>query len=319
MKQATIVFAGTPEFSVPSLNALRQGNVHIQAVYCQPDRPAGRGRKQRPCAIKKRAQELGLNLRQPASLKSDEETLALAEMQPDLMVVVAYGLILPQSILEIPRLGCINIHASLLPRWRGAAPIQRAIEFGDRKSGICLMQMDRGLDTGAVLASREVSVGKTDTGGSLHDTLSTLGGKLLAENLDKLLAGNLPAVAQPDNGATYADKISKSDARVDWSLGATVIERRIRAFNPWPICWTRDHDKTIKIWAAETAVTSRETIPPAPGTVTSIGAGGIEIQCGRDRLRVLELQKPGGRRLSAAEFLNGTRIQPGHRFDSDTV
>lgn len=311
MTRTRIVFAGTPSFSVPCLDALHASGADIVSVYCQPDRPAGRGRAARACAVKQRAEALDLPVRQPESLRDPEAAQALRALSADLMVVVAYGQLLPRAVLDAPRLGCVNVHASLLPRWRGAAPIQRAIAAGDDVTGVTLMQMDEGLDTGPMLARRETPIEPGDTGGSLHDRLSALGASLLGETLGDVLSERCRAEPQDHAGATYAAKIDANEAWIDWSGDAAVIERRIRAFDPWPVCRTRLDDLVLRVFSAETRAGDGGT---APGTVTAADSRGIDVACGRGTLRLAEVQRGGGRRLAARDFLNGTRIEPGARF-----
>lgn len=306
-----LVFAGTPEFAVPCLHALHAAGHEIAAVYTQPDRPAGRGRQPQESAVKLAARALQIPVRQPLSLKPAEQAEALRALDPVVMVVVAYGLILPTSVLAIPVLGCLNVHASLLPRWRGAAPIQRAIEAGDTHSGVTLMQMAAGLDTGDMLAQIETPITETDTGGSLHDRLADLGARLLVENLPRLAAGELRARAQNDAAACYAAKLSKQEARIDWHADATLLARRVRAFNPWPVAHTRWDGKGLLIWSA-----SAESTPGAdtPGTVLAADTNGILVRCGRGALRVTRLQREGGRAVGVADFLNGHALTAGTRL-----
>ena len=297
-----IVFAGTPEFAVPCLAACRASGAEVVAVYTQPDRPAGRGRRLTPSPVKQAALDAGIPVEQPESLKDADARERLAAYAPDLMVVVAYGLILPRKVLAIPRLGCWNVHASLLPRWRGAAPIQRAILAGDAESGVDLMQMEAGLDTGPVLLERRTPIGPDDTGGSLHDRLSVLGAEVLADGLRRVTAGEpLVARPQPDAGVTYAHKLEKAEARLDFSRPAIALERQVRAFDPWPVAEGEIAGEIVRVWAARAidAPTSA-----APGTVLAAGRDGIYIACGEGALRVTALQRAGGRRIGAADYLN---------------
>jgi len=294
-----IVFAGTPDFSVPPLQALLQGGHRVVAVYTQPDRPAGRGRKLSASPVKQLAAEHGIHVLQPQSLKHEPDQAELAALKPDLIVVVAYGLLLPQAVLDTPRLGCVNIHASLLPRWRGAAPIQRAIAAGDRETGITIMQMEAGLDTGPMLHTLTCPIEDEDTGGSLHDRLSELGARALMEALPAIASGTVAARAQDDAVATYAHKLKKEEADIDWSRPAEDIARLVRAFNPWPVAQTRLGDRTMRIWRAGAAAGSAE-----PGVVTAAGRDGIEVGTGDGLLRITQLQMPGKRPMSAADFLN---------------
>jgi len=297
-----ILFAGTPEFSVPCLEACRASGAQVVAVYTQPDRPAGRGRKLAPSPVKQAALAAGLPVEQPDTLKSAEAQATLAAYAPDLMVVVAYGLILPRKVLAIPRLGCWNVHASLLPRWRGAAPIQRAILAGDAESGVDLMRMEAGLDTGPVLLEKRTPIGPDETGGSLHDRLSMLGAEVLAEGLRRTLAGDtLISTPQPDEGVTYAHKLDKAEARLDFTRPAIELERTVRAFDPWPVAEGEIAGEPVRIWAAR-AIERRHDAPT--GSVLAAGREGIELACGEGALRVTALQRPGGKRISAADYLN---------------
>ena len=296
-----LVFAGTPEFAVPSLEAAVAVG-EVVAVYTQPDRPAGRGRQLQPSPVKRAALAHGIEVRQPRSLRDAEAKSALRALAPDLMVVVAYGLILPQSVLDIPRQGCWNVHASLLPRWRGAAPIQRAIEAGDAVSGVCLMQMERGLDTGPVLLRRELPLAADETGGSLHGRLAQLGAQVLAEGLARLGRGEtLPARAQPEDGVTYAHKLEKSEARLDWTQPADVLARRVRAFNPWPVAEARLAGERVRIHAAEAVDGAAGA---QAGEVLHAGREGLVVACGEGALRLLQVQREGGRPVSGAAYLN---------------
>ncbi|HHJ18026.1 MAG TPA: methionyl-tRNA formyltransferase [Gammaproteobacteria bacterium] len=300
-----VVFAGTPDFSVPVLQALLDSGHSVVGVYSQPDRPAGRGRKQVPGPVKQLALQHAVPVFQPLSLRDAEAQQELAALQPDLMVVVAYGLILPQAVLDLPRLGCVNLHASLLPRWRGAAPIQRAILAGDRMTGVCLMQMEAGLDSGPVLAEVRTEISADDTGGSLHDRLSGLAAQLLAQHLDDLAQGKLTPRVQDEALVTYAAKLDKQEAALDWTQDALQLERQVRAFNPWPVAHTQLEGKTLRVWNAR--ATGDDAAAP-PGTVTAAGKAGIDVACGSGSLRLLEIQLPGARRLAAADFLNARSV-----------
>ncbi|GCB04880.1 methionyl-tRNA formyltransferase [Ralstonia sp. SET104] len=320
-----VAFAGTPEFAQIALAAIHQAGFPVVAVLSQPDRPAGRGMQLQASPVKQYAMTHGFGpIIQPPSLRrtgkypqeAAEAIDTLAAQRPDVMVVAAYGLILPQEVLDLPRFGCINIHASLLPRWRGAAPIHRAIEAGDAESGITLMQMDAGLDTGDMVAMERVPIGLTDTTGTLHDTLAALGGRMVVEALTKLAAqdSKLPATPQPAEGITYAEKIAKDEAVLDWSRQSAALLRQVHAFNPFPgACATLD-GVAIKFWQAQ-ALADRPA-GAEPGTVLAANADGVTIACGAGALRVTQLQKPGGKRLPAREFLQGLAVQPGQRFAS---
>ncbi len=298
-----LVFAGTPEFSVPCFEACRASGAELVAVYTQPDRPAGRGRKLTPSPVKQAALAAGVAIEQPESLKSADVQQVLAGYRPDLLVVVAYGLILPRKVLAIPRLGCWNVHASLLPRWRGAAPIQRAILAGDEETGVDLMQMEAGLDTGPVMLQRRTPIQRDDTGGSLHDRLSALGAELLAEGLRRVLAGEtLLATPQSENGATYAHKLDKAEAKLDFSRTAIELERQVRAFDPWPVAEGAIAGEMLRIRAAHAITRDHHA---EPGQVLTSGREGIEIACGQDALRVTAVQRAGGRQISAVDYLNG--------------
>jgi methionyl-tRNA formyltransferase len=296
-----IVFAGTPEFAVPALRACATRG-EVVAVYTQPDRPAGRGRQLQMSPVKQAALELGLPVQQPLNFKSEEALDMLRSYEADLMVVVAYGLILPQAVLDMPRLGCWNVHASLLPRWRGAAPIQRAIAAGDTITGVCLMQMEKGLDTGPVLLQLKTSIGPKDNGGSLHDRLSQLGAELLRDGLTLARAGmSMQAEAQPEAGVTYARKIDKAEAKLAWSLSAKALADQIRAFNPWPVAETELQGERVRVYQAQ--ILTEDSGKP-PGTVLAASKAGIDIACGQGVLRLLALQRDGGRVQSASEYLN---------------
>ena len=299
-----IVFAGTPDFAVPCLRAAAARN-EVVAVYTQPDRPAGRGRGLTPSPVKREAIARGIPVLQPENFKAQVSRDALAALQPDVMVVVAYGLILPQSVLDIPAHGCWNVHASLLPRWRGAAPIQRAIQAGDTETGVCLMQMERGLDTGPVLLSQSLPIGEGDTGGQLHDRLSELGAQVLSDGLGLLRAGIVPvARAQPAEGVTYAHKLDKAEARLDWTQPAEALARTVRAFNPWPMAEAQLAGERVRIHGAVSLALEHRA---APGTVLLAGREGIDVACGEGALRIRVLQREGGRAITAADYLNARR------------
>ena len=299
-----IVFAGTPDFAVPCLRAAAARN-EVVAVYTQPDRPAGRGRGLTPSPVKREAIARGIPVLQPENFKAQVSRDALAALQPDVMVVVAYGLILPQSVLDIPAHGCWNVHASLLPRWRGAAPIQRAIQAGDTETGVCLMQMERGLDTGPVLLSQSLPIGEGDTGGQLHDRLSELGAQVLSDGLGLLRAGIVPvARAQPAEGVTYAHKLDKAEARLDWTQPAEALARTVRAFNPWPMAEAQLAGERVRIHGAVPLALEHRA---APGTVLLAGREGIDVACGEGALRIRVLQREGGRAITAADYLNARR------------
>lgn len=298
-----IAFAGTPEFSVAALDALHAAGHEIVGVYTQPDRPAGRGQKLSASPVAERARKLGLPTFKPESFKKQPTAIdELRALAPELMVVVAYGLILPQAVLDIPSRGCLNIHASLLPRWRGAAPIQRAILAGDAETGTTIMQMDAGLDTGAMLLRESLPIGQK-TAGELHDALASQGARLIVQALAQLEAGTLVATPQPATGSTYAAKLTKNEARIDWSQPAEEVARRIRAYNPAPVAWSELAGERIKF-------TRAQSVPGAgaPGTVLSSGADGLKIATGDGAVRIHELQRPGGRLLPAAQVCKHWQI-----------
>ena len=314
MSRPRIVFAGTPDFSVPCLQALLDSPVDIVGVYTQPDRAAGRGKKLQPGPVKRRALEAGLQVFQPRSFKAAADRETLAALKPDLMIVVAYGLILPQSVLDIPRLGCVNVHASLLPRWRGAAPIQRAIEAGDQQTGVCLMQMDKGLDSGPVLATRRIDIHGSTTGGQLHDALSSLGAELLQDSLQDVLDGQIEEQAQSDQGVCYAHKLEKKDSRIDWSMNATDIANKIRAFNPWPVMSGTLNGQVLRIHQAQ-AGTCSSPASGIPGEILEVSAAGMCVSTADGQLNISHIQKPGGKVLEMRDFLNGFKVIPGQHFE----
>jgi len=299
-----IIFAGTPAFAVPCLRAAARHN-EVVAVYTQPDRPAGRGRALTASPVKLEALQRGIEVLQPETLKKQVSRDALRALEPDIMIVVAYGLILPQSILDIPKYGCWNVHASLLPRWRGAAPIQRAIEAGDTETGVCLMRMEKGLDTGPVLLSQSMKIGEHETGGQLHDRLAELGAQVLADGLGLLRAGIVPAArAQPEDGVTYAHKLDKHEAKLDWSQPAVALANKVRAFNPWPVAEAELAGERVRIHGAVAIETAHGMMP---GAVLAAGRNGIDIACGDGALRIRSLQREGGKVITAADYLNARR------------
>ncbi len=298
-----IIFAGTPEFAATALNALLTTSHRVIAVYTQPDRPAGRGKKLQPSPVKQLALARGIEVRQPASLKDTAAQAELDGLTADLMVVAAYGLLLPQAVLDAPRLGCVNIHASLLPRWRGAAPIQRAILAGDEESGVTIMQMEAGLDCGPMLHTLKTPILRDDTAGNLHDRLAELGARALLESLGGLADGSLQAEKQDDDSATYAKKLDKQEAIIDWSQPALEIDRQVRAFNPWPVAQCDLQGQVMRIWRAHPLP---NPLPENswPGQILNTGKAGIDVATGAHALRITELQMPGRRAMSAADFLN---------------
>lgn len=315
-----VAFAGTPEFAAQALRAILRAGYPVPLVLTQPDRPAGRGMKLHASAVKKVALAADLPVLQPQGLRLDgrysEQARAvheaLAAAGPDVLVVAAYGLILPQSLLNVPRLGCLNIHASLLPRWRGAAPIQRAIEAGDTQTGVTLMQMDAGLDTGDILLEQTLPIAADDTSASLHDKLAILGGELVVRGLAALQAGQLDARPQPAVGVTHAAKIAKNEAWIDWALPADVIARRIRAFSPWPGAqFALSDGAVIKVGAAQCLDVQADSTPGVAGQVLHLGSGGVDVRCGSGVLRLTRLQKPGGTMQPAAQWAQGGLVRPG--------
>lgn len=299
-----IVFAGTPEFAARHLQALLDAGHPVVGVYTQPDRPAGRGQKLMPSPVKQLASQHNIPLFQPSSLRDPMAQAELAALRPDLLLVVAYGLILPQAVLDIPRLGCINSHASLLPRWRGAAPIQRAIQAGDGESGVTLMQMEAGLDTGPMLCKVTTPISTEETAGSLHDRLAELGAQAMAAAIGPLVRGELRGEKQDDSLATYAHKLNKDEARIDWQQPATELDRQIRAFNPWPISHAQLNGETVKVLSA----VPEQASGPA-GTILSANKDGLTVACGEGALRLTRLQMPGGKALAFADLFNSRRDQ----------
>ncbi|WP_170434841.1 methionyl-tRNA formyltransferase [Ruegeria arenilitoris] len=303
-----VIFMGTPEFSVPVLDALVQAGHEIAAVYCQPPRPAGRGKKDRPTPVHARAEALGLPVRHPTSLKSPEEQAAFAALKADVAVVVAYGLILPQPILDAPRHGCLNIHASLLPRWRGAAPIHRAIMAGDAETGVCIMQMEAGLDTGPVLLRQATPIGPEETTAQLHDRLSAMGADLIVQALDRL--PELTPEPQPEVGVTYAAKIDKAEARVDWSRPAVEVDRQIRGLSPFPGAWTQIEGERVKLFASR--------LSDGQGMPGEVLDDALRVACGTGAVELLRLQRAGKAAQDRETFLRGWPIPAGTRLGSET-
>jgi methionyl-tRNA formyltransferase len=302
-----IAFAGTPEFAAVALRALLDAGFEVALVLTQPDRPAGRGQKQLASPVKQVALAHGIPVHQPERLKDPATHVPLIEAAVDVLVVAAYGLILPQAVLDIPRRGCLNIHASLLPRWRGAAPIQRALEAGDAHSGVTIMRMEAGLDTGPMLLAYALELGAGETATSLHDKLALLGGRLIVLALQQY--DDLQQTPQLEAGVTYASKIAKSEAAIDWTQAAAVIERRLRAFDAFPGCTARLGDDTIKVWRAQLAPGQGQ-----PGEILAVAPEGVTVACGAGALRLIELQKPGGCRLASADFLRGFQLSVGQTF-----
>ena len=309
-----IIFAGTPAFAATHLQSIiDQGQHQVIAVYTQPDRPAGRGKKLTASAVKLLAEQYNLPLFQPESLKTPNQQQLLSQHNADLMVVVAYGLLLPQAVLDIPKLGCINVHASLLPRWRGAAPIQRAIEAGDSETGVSIMQMEAGLDTGPVISTAHCNIEANDTSVTLFEKLADLGGPALLSALSKIESGTAVASAQDEQQSTYAHKIDKSEALINWSDSAASIARKIRAFNPFPVAYTQIDDLRIKVWTAQVV---ESPAVGEPGTVLDSSSEGLVVQCGSGHLLVSEIQLPGKSRMAVSEILKSRADQfsTGSRF-----
>ncbi|MFQ2414822.1 methionyl-tRNA formyltransferase [Aeromonas caviae] len=310
MNKLKLIFAGTPDFAARHLAALLSSGHEVVAVYTQPDKPAGRGQKLTASPVKELALAHDLPVYQPTSLRNEAAQAELAALGADLMVVVAYGLILPKAVLDTPRLGCINVHGSLLPRWRGAAPIQRSIWAGDAETGVTIMQMDVGLDTGAMIRKVTCPIASDETSASLYDKLAGLGPQALVDTLDAMAAGDTAAEPQDDALANYAEKLSKEEARIDWSMDAVAIERCIRAFNPWPISWFDVAGQTVKVWQAEVVAQDHGQ---AAGTLLKADKQGIEVATGQGVLRLLTLQPPGKKAMSVSDLLNSRRdwFEPG--------
>ena len=306
-----IIFAGTPEFAAETLQALLTTEHEICAVYTQPDRPAGRGRKLTASPVKQVALEHGITVEQPINFKSDEAKQILDAYNADLMIVVAYGLLLPKAVLDMPKLGCINIHASLLPRWRGAAPIQRAILAGDTETGVCIMQMEAGLDTGPVIAQAKCDINETDTAQVLHDRLAKLGAETLLHCLDDLEQLQKQAEQQDHQASNYAEKLQKQEAKIDWQQAAKAINRQINAFNPWPVAQTTLQEKVFRIWSAELL---NGTKTGEPGVVIDVSKAGIDVATGNGLLRLTQIQLPGKKAMPVRDFLNANTIEIGERL-----
>lgn len=300
MNSYKIIFAGTPEFSVKTLEALVHSQHTVTAVYTQPDRPAGRGRKLTPSPVKQVALQQGLPVYQPNTLRDVNEQKILADLSADLMIVVAYGLVLPQVVLQTPKLGCINVHASLLPRWRGAAPIQRAILAGDAETGVTIMQMDTGLDTGAMLYKKSCPILAEDTSATLHDRLALIGAEALLTTLENL--SSITPQLQNNTDAIYAKKMTKEEAKLDWSQSAVELERKVRAFNPWPVAFIQRGEEMLRVWQA--TVTPSAKLHSTPGTILQVSTAGIDVATSEGALRLEKIQFPGGRVLSVANILN---------------
>ncbi|MDO4908092.1 methionyl-tRNA formyltransferase [Neisseria sp.] len=305
-----VIFAGTPDFAASALKAIAAAGFEIPLVLTRPDRPKGRGMQLQASPVKQAAAALGLTVAQPQSLRNEEAQELLRKQHADVMVVAAYGLILPQAVLDIPQHGCLNIHASLLPRWRGAAPIQRAIEAGDAETGVCIMQMDAGLDTGNVVSEHRYTIKTADTAQNVHDALAEIGAKAIVADLQRLQQeGRLKSIPQPENGVTYAQKLSKKEAEIVWSEPAAAVERKIRAFNPVPGAWTEYQGQPLKIWRAEIVAQGGEA-----GEVLHCGSDGLIVACGAQALKITELQPAGSKRMNIAAFAAGNRITAGEKL-----
>ena len=306
-----IIFAGTPDFAAHILSALLTTEHNICAVYTQPDRPSGRGKKVTASPVKQLALKHNIPVEQPLNFKQQSAIATLADYQADLMIVVAYGLLLPQNVLDTPKLGCINVHASLLPKWRGAAPIQRAIQAGDTETGICIMQMEAGLDTGPVIARSTCHIDDTDTAQQLHDRLAELGANTLLKTLSDLINLQQQAAPQDDAASSYAKKLLKAEAEIDWHQPAQRVLRQINAFNPWPIAQTQWQQTTLRIWQAEHLDTNHND---TPGKVINVSKQGIDISCGENAIRITQLQAPGKRAMATQDFLNANPITIGQQL-----
>ena len=314
MSLLRVVFAGTPEFSVSALAAIHDAGHEVCAVYTQPDRPAGRGRKLTPSPVKQWAMDHSMVVHQPTSLKDDDQQKILAEFNADVMVVVAYGLLLPKAVLDAPRYGCINIHASLLPKWRGAAPIQRAIESGDTETGVTIMQMDEGLDTGDMLLWELQAIDDDTTAGALHDKLSKLGARLIVNALDQIMGGLVSPQPQPSLGVTYAHKLQKAEAKIDWNQSAHEILRKINAFNPWPVAQTTFNGEVLRVWGAKMGQTRSIC---EPGSITAATKDGIAVATDDGELLVTRVQLAGKKQMDVGEFLNARPVAKGDFFGAD--
>lgn len=314
-QQLRVAFAGTPEFAAVALDALLASSHEVVGVLTQPDRPAGRGRKLTPSAVKQRALQAGVPVQQPLTLRDEEAVAQFAQWNADVLVVAAYGLILPQSVLDLPALGCLNIHASLLPRWRGAAPIHRAILAGDEYTGVCIMQMDAGLDTGDVLLTSRTPIGAQESTAQLHDRLAQLGAKALLEALPARCEGRLEARPQADTNVTYADKLAKAEARLDFTESAVELDRRVRAFNPWPVAEAELNGERIRVWQSRLVAPGSETsASDAPvGTIVALTDDALRVQTGQGQLDLITLQRPGKKSQDAATFSQGRQLS-GERF-----
>lgn len=314
-----LIFAGTPDFAAASLQALLDSPHRVVAVYTQPDRQSGRGKKISMSPVKELALQHNIAVEQPDNFNSEHAQKTLANYQADAMIVAAYGLLLPQAVLDIPKLGCINVHGSLLPRWRGAAPIQRAIQAGDAKSGITIMQMEAGLDTGPMLAKTTVAITDTDTGSSLHDKLAIAGADLLVDTLHQLTASSARATAQDEDQATYAHKLNKREAMLDWSQSADSLHRTIRAFNSWPVAQTQIDGQTVRVWQATVAAPDCKDNVPA-GTIIQASKEGLRVACGQGELLLTQLQLPGSRKMAVNDLLNAPKnrelLLKGRQFTS---